>query len=94
MVITLLATEIMKTDMNNPLALLIPMGQLPELIVSTLVFSLIGLVVFSIAFWIMSKVIPFSIRKEIEEDQNVALGLIIASIIIGIGLIISAAVHG
>ena len=35
-----------------------------------------------------------SIRKEIEEDQNMALGIIIASIIIGIALIVSAAVHG
>jgi uncharacterized membrane protein YjfL (UPF0719 family) len=82
------------TYMDRPLALFIPMGQLPELIVSTLVFSIIGLVIFALAFWIVGKLTPFSIRKEIEEDQNVALGIIIASIIIGIGLIISAAVHG
>lgn len=70
------------------------MDQLPELVVSTLVFSVIGLVIFALAFWIVGKLTPFSIRKEIEEDQNIALGIIIASIIIGIGLIISAAVHG
>lgn len=94
MAITLFATGVIKTTMNTTLALLVPMNQLPELMVSTLVFSLIGLVVFAIAFWIMEKVMPFSMRKEIEEDHNVALGVIIASIIIGIGLIISAAVHG
>jgi hypothetical protein len=37
---------------------------------------------------------PFSVHKEIEEDQNVALGIIIGAIIIGIALIISAAIQG
>ncbi len=76
------------------LGFLVPMGQLPELIVSTLAFSAIGLLLFALAFWIMKMVMPFSMRKEIEEDQNTALGIIIGSIIIGIALIVAAAVHG
>jgi len=75
-------------------SLLIPMNQLPDLVVSTLVFSLIGLVLFGLAFWIIAKVSPFSIRKEIEVDQNVALGIVIGAVIIGIALIVAAAVHG
>ena len=47
-----------------------------------------------LAFWLMTKLSPFSIRKEIEEDQNIALGIIIAGVIIGIALIISAAISG
>lgn len=74
--------------------LLIPMNQLPELILSTIVFSLIGIVLFAIAFWVVTKVTPFSVKKEIEDDQNTALAIIIGSIIIGIALIVSAAVHG
>lgn len=54
----------------------------------------IGLVAFALAFWIIVKVTPFSIRKEIEEDQNIALGVVIAAVFIGIAMIISAAVHG
>ncbi len=63
-------------------------------IVTTLVFTLIGLVFFAIAFWIIVKISPFSIRKEIEDDQNTSLAILIASVIIGIALIISSAVHG
>ena len=63
-------------------------------IVTTLVFTLIGLVFFAIAFWLIVKISPFSIRKEIEDDQNTSLAILIASVIIGIALIISAAVHG
>ena len=59
-----------------------------------LIYSLIGIGLFGLAFFIIVKVAPFSIRKEIEEDQNTALGIIIGSVIIGIALIISAAVHG
>jgi len=60
----------------------------------TLAFTLIGLILFAIAFWIIVKVSPFSIRKELEDDQNIALGIVIASVIIGIALIVSAAIHG
>ena len=81
----------------NPIytiAAVVPMNQMLELIVTTLIFTVTGLILFALAFWIMGKVTPFSIRKEIEEDQNVALGIVIAAVIIGIALIVSAAVHG
>ena len=63
-------------------------------LIATLAFTILGLLLFGLAFWIIGKVSPFSIRKEIEEDQNTALAIVIASIIIGIALIVSAAVHG
>jgi uncharacterized membrane protein YjfL (UPF0719 family) len=65
-----------------------------EALVASALFAAVGLVVFVIAFWIITKIAPFSIRKEIEEDQNTALGIIIAGVIIGVSLIIAAAVHG
>ncbi|MDH3530597.1 MAG: DUF350 domain-containing protein, partial [Acidobacteriota bacterium] len=37
---------------------------------------------------------PFSIRKEIEEDQNTALGIVIGSMLISIAIIIAAATIG
>ena len=38
---------------------------------------LIGLVLFAWAFWVITKVAPFSVRKDIEEDQNTSLGIVI-----------------
>lgn len=67
---------------------------LVDAIIATAVFTAIGLVVFGIAFWIMNKLSPFSIKKEIEEDHNVALAVIMAGVIIGVSLIISSAVSG
>lgn len=67
---------------------------LTEHVVGAIVFSLIGLVVFAIAFWLMQKLCPFSVTKEIEEDQNTSLAIIMGSVMIGISIIIAAAIHG
>jgi uncharacterized membrane protein YjfL (UPF0719 family) len=63
-------------------------------LISAILFSAVGIGVFGVAFLIISKISPFSLRKEIEQDQNTALGVLIGSIIIGLSLIISAAIHG
>jgi uncharacterized membrane protein YjfL (UPF0719 family) len=57
-------------------------------------YTFLGLVLFALAFFLMGKVAPFSIRKEIEEDQNIALAIVMASVVIGIAMIIVAAVSG
>jgi uncharacterized membrane protein YjfL (UPF0719 family) len=67
---------------------------LPHAMLNVAAFTLIGLVLFGLAFFLMGKVTPFSLRKEIEEDQNVALAIVIASVIIGIAMIIVAAITG
>jgi uncharacterized membrane protein YjfL (UPF0719 family) len=79
---------------STSIGLLVPLDQLASLLVQTLAFTLVGLVLFAFAFWIIGKVTPFSVRKEIEEDHNTALAIVIGSVIIGVALIVSAAVHG
>lgn len=73
-------------------ALVVKLDQLLEIIVTTLIFVFIGLVFFAVAYGILSKV--FHIHKEIEEDHNTALGIVIGSVMIGIAIIIAAAIHG
>ena len=60
---------------------------------ATLVYTLVGLAAFSFVFWICVKISPVSVRKEIEDDQNVALAVLVGSVFIGIALIIAAAIH-
>lgn len=74
--------------------LAIPMESLLPIVITTLVFVILGLIVFALAFLVIGKATPFSVRKEIEEDQNVALAIVIASVILGSALIIAAAIHG
>jgi uncharacterized membrane protein YjfL (UPF0719 family) len=55
-------------------------------------YAALGVVVFLIAFKLFQKLMPFSIRKEIEEDQNTALGIILGAGILGLAIIIGAAI--
>ena len=67
---------------------------LVQSLLNVAVYTAAGLVLFALAFFVMGKATPFSIRKEIEEDQNVALAIVIGSVIIGIALIIVASIVG
>jgi putative membrane protein len=60
----------------------------------TLVYTIFGLVMFAIAFWIIVMATPFSIRKEVEEDQNIALAILIGSVMLGLAIIIASTIHG
>jgi len=62
--------------------------------VAAVVFGLTGMILFGLFLWLIVRLAPFSIRKEIEEDQNAALGIIVGSMILGIALIIAAAILG
>jgi uncharacterized membrane protein YjfL (UPF0719 family) len=75
-------------------SLAVSMETLLPVLITTIVFVLLGLITFALAFFVITKVTPFSVRKEIEDDQNVALAVVIASIILGSALIIAAAIHG
>ena len=76
------------------LGLVVKMEELLPVLTTTVIFVAIGLVVFAIAFFIVVLVAPFSVKKEIEEDQNTALAIIIGSLIIGVAMIIAAAIQG
>ena len=80
--------------LTDSLGFIVPLEGLLPVFITTLVFVIFGLIVFAIAFLIIAKATPFSVRKEIEEDQNVALAIVIGAVILGSALIIAAAVHG
>lgn len=58
----------------------------------TFVYSVVGVLVFGVALFLIVKFAPFSVQKEIEEDQNTSLGIIIGSIVIGLSIIIAASI--
>jgi len=60
---------------------------------ATIVYASLGLLFFAGAFWAITRLAPFSVRKEIEEDQNTALAILIGAVIVGIAIIIAAAIH-
>lgn len=76
------------------LAFIVKLEELLPVLLTTAIFVALGLVVFAAAFFVIVRVLPFSVKKEIEEDHNTALAVLIGSIIIGISIIIGAAISG
>ncbi len=62
-------------------------------IVSTIVYSALGLGLFIISWLIIEALTPFSLRKVIEEDQNLALGVLIGAVFIALAIMISSVIR-
>ena len=60
---------------------------------AALLFAFIGIVVFTIAFVTIDKMTPYDLWKEIVEEKNMALAVLVGAMSIGICIIIAAAVH-
>jgi putative membrane protein len=64
----------------------------PMNVINALIFSVIGIAMFVIAFIVVDKMTPYDLWKEIVEEKNVALAILIGAISIGISIIVAAAV--
>ena len=61
--------------------------------VAAVVFALLGIVLFVIGFVVFDKLVPGSVWKELLEDENSALAILMGCIAIAIAIIIAAAIH-
>jgi putative membrane protein len=60
---------------------------------AALVFAFIGIVVFVLSFTIIDRLTPYDLWKEIVQEKNMALAVLVGALSIGICIIIAAAVH-
>jgi len=65
----------------------------PAAILGSLVYALIGLLIFWLCFLIIDKLTPYHLWHELVEKQNMALGLVVAAMSLGISIIVAAAIH-
>ena len=69
------------------------MTNLANNLVAAVVFAALGIVTFLVAFVVVDRLTPYDLWKEIIEDQNSALAILIGFAALGIALIIAAAIH-
>ena len=62
--------------------------------VASLVYATLGIIIFIAAFKLAQRFLPFDIVKELVEDDIVAVGIMMASVILGLAIIIASAIHG
>jgi putative membrane protein len=60
---------------------------------NSILFALIGILIFVGGFYILDRVTPYHLWREINEKQNSALAILVGSMAIGLALIIAAAIH-
>lgn len=63
-------------------------------LLSSVAFAGVGIAVFVVAFWILDRITPYHLWREINEKNNVALAVVVGSGMIAIAMIIAAAIHG
>jgi putative membrane protein len=63
-------------------------------VINSIVFSVLGLVVFCLGFVIIDKLTPYNLWEQLVKEKNVALAIVVGAVSIGLCLIIAAAVHG
>ncbi len=65
----------------------------PGYILNALVYAVLGVLIFVVAFTLLDKITPYDLWGEICEKKNVALAIMVGAMSIGISIIIAAAVH-
>ncbi len=66
----------------------------PGAFFGSITFALIGVVVFWLSFLIIDKLTPYDLWQELVEKRNMALAVVVASMALGISIIVAASVHG
>ncbi len=61
--------------------------------INAAVFAAMGMLIFLVAFLVMDKLTPYHLWKEIVQEHNMALAILVGAMSIGICVIIAAAVH-
>ena len=65
----------------------------PQVFFDSLVYSILGVVVFWVSFLIIDKITPYNLWNELVEKRNQPLALVVAAMCLGIAIIVAAAIH-
>ncbi|OOQ57550.1 DUF350 domain-containing protein [Mucilaginibacter pedocola] len=63
-------------------------------IIASVLYSVIGILILMISYWIVEKITPENLWKEIVQKNNIALAIVCASFMIAVAMIVSSAIHG
>lgn len=65
----------------------------PGVVLGSILYAVIGVLVFWLSFVIIDKLTPYKLWEEIVEHKNLALAIVVAAMCISIGMIVAAAIH-
>jgi uncharacterized membrane protein YjfL (UPF0719 family) len=62
-------------------------------VVAAVVFAVIGIVILLGSFVAIDRLTPYTLWKELIDDQNTALAILVGALALGISIIVAAAIH-
>jgi putative membrane protein len=62
-------------------------------VAAALIFAVLGILIFALSFVIIDRLTPYTLWKEIVDEHNTALAILIGAIALGISIIVAAAIH-
>jgi len=66
----------------------------PVYLFNSLLYSFLGVFVFWVCFIVIDKITPYNLWKEIVEEKNMSLAIVVAAMCLGIAVIVASAIHG
>ncbi|WHU02135.1 MULTISPECIES: DUF350 domain-containing protein [unclassified Sphingomonas] len=63
-------------------------------LLATLVYAVVGIVIFAIGFIVLDLLTPGKLWQEIHQKQNIAVAIFAGAVAIGLAMIVAAAIHG
>jgi putative membrane protein len=62
-------------------------------LLNAVIYAILGVVILFLSFVIWDKMTPYNLWKEINEEQNVALAIVVGAMALGVAIIVASAVH-
>ena len=69
-------------------------GMLLWHVAMVVIYVILGLGLFAVAYLIIDKATPFSLHKVLIEDKNVAVAVVLGAVFLGIAVILGSAIRG
>lgn len=61
-------------------------------LLSTVVYGILGIGLYIASYFIFDRVFGLDLQRELVEDQNIAIGIMMAGVFVGIAILISAVI--
>jgi uncharacterized membrane protein YjfL (UPF0719 family) len=81
--------------MPAPIPPVVPMPMMEQaplwrLVLDAALFGLSGIVLLIIGYYLWELITPYNLRREIHENRNTAVAIVVAAFIIGMAIVIAA----
>jgi len=61
-----------------------------RLLIDASIFGVVGILLLIVGYYVWELVTPYNVRKELQENKNVAVAIVVAAFIVGMAIVVAA----